>query len=82
MLVYRVNWLRSKARVDRWTEEFVTVSHEMTWTVLWFENQIATWSRRAKRSEKGHKAYAEKQVAMWKMFKGEAKRGFEGQMKE
>jgi hypothetical protein len=44
------------------------------------------WKVRVKKSEEanqpGHKVYAEKQVAMWQMFVGEAERGFEGMMIE
>jgi hypothetical protein len=80
--VYRVNWLRAKARHDRWNEELLIVQHEMKWTILWFKHQIKEWKDRLKRSEKenkpGHIAYAEKQVAMWKMFVREGERGFRG----
>jgi hypothetical protein len=31
-------------------------------------------------NKKGHIAYAEKQVAMWKMFMREGERGFRGKM--
>lgn len=83
-LVYRVNWLRAKARQDRWSEELQIVRHEMKWTILWFQHQIKEWKDRLKRSvqenEKGHIAYAEKQVAMWKMFVREGECGFRGLM--
>ena len=56
----------------------------MRWTILWFKNQINEWSDRLKRSvaenKKGHIAYAEKQVGMWKMFMREGERGFRGKM--
>jgi hypothetical protein len=75
-----VNWLRSKARYDRWKEELLIVQHEMKWTILWFKHQMEEWKGRLKRSmeEKklGHIAYAEKQVAMWEMFMREAEHGF------
>jgi hypothetical protein len=81
-LVYRVNWLRSKARHDRWNEELLIVRHEMKWTILWFKHQMKEWKGRLKRSVEGNKlghiAYAEKQVAMWKMFIREGERGFKG----
>jgi hypothetical protein len=85
-LVYRVNWLRAKARSDRWSEELKIVKHEMKWTVLWFEHQIKEWQDRLdeslKKNKPGHVAYAEKQAAMWKDFKSEADRGFRGMMVE
>ena len=83
-LVYRVNWLRAKARHDRWKEELLIVRYEMKWTILWFKHQMKEWKDRLRRSveEKklGHIAYAEKQVAMWKMFMREGERGFRGMM--
>ncbi|KAI0251378.1 hypothetical protein BJV78DRAFT_1088145, partial [Lactifluus subvellereus] len=33
---YRVSWLRAKARVSHWSEEFRLVGLEMEWTVKWF----------------------------------------------
>ena len=84
VLVYRVNWLRAKARQDRWNEELQIVRHEMKWTTLWFKNQLKEWKDLLKRSveenKAGHIAYAEKQVAMWKMFMREGERGFRGMM--
>ena len=85
-LVYRVNWLRAKARCDRWSEELQIVRHEMRWTILWFEHQMKEWKDRLdgsmKESKQGHIAYAEKQVAMWKMFIREGERGFKGMVVE
>lgn len=82
--VYRVNWLRAKARFDRWSEELIIVGHEMRWTVAWFEHQRGEWLKRTRKREvesnPGKKAYAEKQIAMWEMFVEEAKRGFAGKM--
>jgi hypothetical protein len=80
LAVYRVSWLRAKARYDRWDEEFLIVRHEMRWTILWFKYQLKEWSRRSAESEgqekAGKRAYAEKQIAMWKMFAEEAESGF------
>ena len=50
----------------------------MKWTTLWFKNQLREWKALLKRSveenKAGHIAYAEKQVAMWKMFMREGER--------
>ena len=71
-LVYRVNWLRAKARVDRWIEEETLVKHEMKWTTLWFKNQADLWRERSKRGDvdlpPGHKSYATKQLKLWNAF--------------
>lgn len=78
-LVYRVNWLKAKARYDRWSEELKLVQHEMHWTVRWFQNQELMWRRRSGESIKnGHKAYAEKQAFMWAEFAAEGMKGFQG----
>jgi hypothetical protein len=68
--VSRVNWLRAKARYDRWKEDLVLVKNEMMWTLAWFEKQEREWKRRALWAEThrmhGHRCYAEKQVIMWR----------------
>ena len=83
-LVYRVNWLRAKARRDRWNEELLIIKHEMKWTILWFEHQMKEWQGRLGRGveekKPGHVAYAEKQVAMWKRFMRQGEHGFKAIM--
>ena len=79
-LVYRVNWLRAKARVDRWLKELILVKHEMRWTMLWFENQANLWRERLEREDSflpiGHKAYAMKQQKIWNAFQRKASERF------
>ncbi|KAG2111729.1 uncharacterized protein F5147DRAFT_651355 [Suillus discolor] len=76
--IYRVNWLKAKARYDRWSEELKLVQHEMCWTVQWFQNQESEWRARADESIKnGHRAYAEKQASMWAEFAAEGIKSFE-----
>ena len=76
ILVFQVNWLRAKARVDRWREEQTLVKHEMQWTILWFQNQANLWSERSKREDGnlplGHKSYAAKQEKLWNAFQRKA----------
>lgn len=79
-LVYRVNWLRAKSRVDRWLEELILVKDEMQWTTLWFQHQANIWSEHSKREDtdlpKGHKAYAAKQQKLWSAFHRRASERF------
>ena len=79
-LVYRVNWLRAKARVDRWLEELMLVKHEMKWTTLWFQHQEDLWSERSEREDgilpRGHKSYAKKQQKLWNAFKRKSSERF------
>ena len=80
-LVYRVNWLKAKARVDRWAEEEILVKHEMQWTTLWFKNQANLWTERSKKEDpnlpSGHKSYAIKQQKLWNDFHRKATERFE-----
>src|SRR5882724_9091461 len=67
--VYRVNWLRAKAQMDRWQEEVTLVQNETRWMHLWLDYHRNIWEERATESEqkglKGHACYAWKQVWMW-----------------
>jgi hypothetical protein len=71
-LVERVNWLRTKARYQRWDEEVELVKSEMTWTLLWFGFQRNKWDERLGRAlmaqSLGHQCYAQKQISLWKKF--------------
>ena len=66
-LVYHVNWLKAKARID---EELTLVKYEMQWTTLWFQNKAKIWEERSKRKDGklplGHRSYAAKQQKLWK----------------
>ncbi|KAJ6556076.1 hypothetical protein B0H19DRAFT_947611 [Mycena capillaripes] len=68
--VYRVNWLRAKARLARWAEEKIIVSKEMTWTLNSFAYNRDRWQQRIAThlDENGLKAYAAKQVELWDNF--------------
>ena len=74
--VYRVNWLRAKAWMDRWEEEVTLVQNETRWMHLWLVHHRNIWEGRAKKSEqeglKGHACYAWKQVWMWARMSNEA----------
>lgn len=70
-LVYRVSWLRAKARFSRWSEELRLVEHEMRWTVNWFRWKEMQWKDRLERVRQdlrplGFDCYCEKQIALWK----------------
>ena len=47
MAVYRVHWLKAKARRDRWLEERTLLSNEMDWAVAFFKTQATSWDVRA-----------------------------------
>ena len=76
-LVYRVNWLRAKARKERWEEEIELVRCEMDWTVNCFQHHERIWRERAEGADgPGHRAYAWKQWAMWNEWVGMAETRF------
>ena len=75
--VHRVNWLKERARYERWKEELKIVKHEMVWTTLWFKHQEQEWERRYKTYPKpGLKAYAAKQKDVWERFRKKAEESF------
>ncbi|KIJ58437.1 hypothetical protein HYDPIDRAFT_102655, partial [Hydnomerulius pinastri MD-312] len=79
--VYRVSWLKSKARFERWKEELELVCHEMFWTTLWFRHQELEWEQRYMHAvEQGHQAYAAKKKELWERFRRKAEESFEGKM--
>ncbi|KAI6105234.1 hypothetical protein EDD16DRAFT_1524338 [Pisolithus croceorrhizus] len=70
---YRINWLKARARRERWKEEVSLVRHEMFWTRLWFEYHKNMWEQRALQStEPGKEAYARKQMVLWSDFENKA----------
>lgn len=80
---YRVTWLRTKARADRWTEEVTLLKKEMEWTLATFQHWQTTWKRRIEYLEtqdrkKGHVAYAWREVKHWDTFIIRAKAAFNG----
>ena len=79
-IVYRVNWLKAKSRVDRWQEEVILVQKEMQWTLLWFQNQANLWRERGEREDSilpmGHTAYAKKQYKLWNTFQTKSSERF------
>ncbi|KAI6094077.1 hypothetical protein EV401DRAFT_1896503 [Pisolithus croceorrhizus] len=80
---YRINWLKARARRDRWKEEVTLVRHEMLWTCLWFEYHKDMWEKRALESTKpGKEAYAKKQMGLWNDFAKKARLMFQGMYKE
>ena len=64
--VYRINWLRARAKKSRWEEEITLIRREMEWTQLFFNHKAKEWKDMADDSgTPGQRSYAEKQSAMW-----------------
>ncbi|KAI6026891.1 hypothetical protein BKA83DRAFT_4049978, partial [Pisolithus microcarpus] len=80
---YHINWLKARARRDRWREEVSLVRHEMFWTTLWFQYEKEIWETRVLQStEPGKEAYASKQVELWSDFTNKAGFMFQGKQME
>ncbi|KAF8956034.1 hypothetical protein BDZ97DRAFT_1672276, partial [Flammula alnicola] len=72
---YRVNWLRARAQRGRWAEELILTRREMQWTVRFYVHMAEKWKARRDtwllhrdpdgQIARGHRAYAEQQMAMW-----------------
>ena len=81
-IVYRVNWLRAKARYTQWEEEHNMVRHEMQWTIKYFWHQEGQWEQRRSAitddaiGAAGLRCYAEKQAGLWRRFAEKAKAMF------
>jgi hypothetical protein len=68
-IVYRINWLRARAKKTRWAEEAALIRKEMGWTVNFFKNKVRQWEELQTSSPtNGQQAYASKQCAMWRQL--------------
>ena len=81
LTVYRVNWLRAKARLDRWQEEERLLREEMIWIVATFRYHENSWFARAeqmkgKNGMEGHVSFALQQRNLWKNFATKAETAF------
>ena len=64
----RVNWLRAKARRDRWAEEKTLLYHEVRWTRQYFTFMMDKWTARAANSPVELSFYALRQAETWRKF--------------
>jgi len=46
--VYRVHWLKAKARCDQWEEEITLLLEEMNWTPRFFRHMVGQWSKQVR----------------------------------
>lgn len=80
--VYRVSWLRAKARKDRWWEEITIVSHEMLFVILSHVREANTWRERARESGglEGRRAFAHRMMLVAERRADDARKGFSGKV--
>ena len=79
--VYRVSWLRAKARFTRWSEELCLVESKMQWTVNWFWWKTEQWRKRFRdladeERPPGLDCYCHKQMALWDSLAEQAQTRF------
>jgi hypothetical protein len=77
-IVYRVNWLRARARAQRWSEREI-VTKEMEWVIGTFRYMERVWDMRGEEMGKGkpgHIAYAARETDRWNRWAGVAKTEF------
>jgi hypothetical protein len=78
-IVYRVSWLRARARAQRWREEKEIVMKEMEWVMGSFSYMEEVWKARSSEmgdEKPGHRAYARREADRWKGWKEIAKKEF------
>jgi len=79
--VYRVQWLRARARYDRWAEEEISLAREMKMVVQYFASMTKKWTVLRdgvdEVSNPGHRCYAAKQSHMWATFGHQASVAFD-----
>ncbi|KAJ8694062.1 hypothetical protein PTI98_008995 [Pleurotus ostreatus] len=70
---YQINYLRAKARHDRWEEEMMLLKKEVTWTLAWFTYQADWWKVKGESDERqlstGQQAFCRKMTAKWRDFR-------------
>jgi hypothetical protein len=78
-IVYRVNWLRARARAQRWSEEKEIVVKEMEWVVGTFKYMGGIWEARGGKmgnERPGHRAYAARETDRWHKWANTARDEF------
>lgn len=80
--VYRVSWLRAKARKDRWWEEGIIIPHEMLFVILFHAKEAEVWTDRAKASGdlEGKRAFAHRMMLVAERRAEDARKGFGGKV--
>jgi hypothetical protein len=80
IIVYRVNWLRTKALRDRWNEEVMLVKHEMQWSINFFKHRAKQWLGHMRDATSagltGHTCYAARQSHIYDQLAAHAEDSF------
>ncbi|KAG1882239.1 hypothetical protein F4604DRAFT_1921982 [Suillus subluteus] len=77
---YWVNWLRTKALRDRWSEEVTIVKHEMQWSINFFKHRAKQWLGHMHNATSagltGHTCYAARQSHIYDQLASHAEDSF------
>lgn len=74
--MYRINWLRARAKKMRWEEEATLILKEMEWTVAFFENTAEKWKSFAVSTGGGASCYAFRKSDMFSGIAAKARKLF------
>lgn len=72
-----MNWLKARAKKNRWAEELVLTRNEREWANRFFyfkSRQWVGWIADVDGPSPGQRAYADRQMAMWQNMGEEAYR--------
>lgn len=75
--MYRISWLRAKARKERWEEECILLKSEMEWTTRYYKHKSAGWTELALGADDDKKHLAFAQSELWKFMHDRAKAEFD-----
>ncbi|KAJ2920505.1 hypothetical protein H1R20_g16590, partial [Candolleomyces eurysporus] len=70
--LYRISWLRAKARKNRWEEECKLLESEIGWAANFFKFKADQWEMLSATDNAGKQAYALAQKAIWSLLYAEA----------
>ncbi|KAG2127671.1 hypothetical protein DEU56DRAFT_758558 [Suillus clintonianus] len=81
IIVYRVNWLWTKALCNRWNEEVILVKHEMQWSINFFNHRAKQWLGHMRNATSagltGHACYAARQSHIYEQLAAHAEDSFQ-----
>jgi len=74
--VYRISWLRAKAKKERWEEECILLRSEMEWVPNYFLKKADEWKDLADGCSHDKQAFAFAKSEMWQLLHRQARSAF------
>ena len=75
--MYRISWLRAKARKERWQEERILLESEMHWVTNYFKYKSDEWKKLGTQTEDDKKCCAFGRSELWRHLYNHAKAEFD-----